>query len=165
MKESAFTELLATHAAMLSRIAASYEAQPSAREDLMQDIALALWRALPNWRGEASVRSFVARVAHNRCVNHIVAQKRSRHDPLVGDALIDSGANPHLDAVAQRRHDRLQRALRRLPLGQRQAVTLALEGFTHAEIADALNINTNNVDARISRARRTLTKYLETPDE
>ncbi|MGH8225502.1 MAG: RNA polymerase sigma factor [Gammaproteobacteria bacterium] len=161
MNDKKFDELLAEHAAMLGRIATSYESQPAAREDLLQDIALALWRALPQWRGEASLRSFVARIAHNRCVNHIVAQKRHRHDAVVEDALIDQRADPHRDVVNQQRYERLQRALRRLPLGQRQAVTLALEGFSHTEIAAALNIKVNNVDARVSRARRTLTEYLE----
>jgi RNA polymerase sigma-70 factor (ECF subfamily) len=156
-----FDEILASNAAMLGRIAASYEAQPAAREDLLQEIALALWRALPQWRGEASVRSFVARVAHNRCVSHIVAQRRHRHDCVEEDALVDQQADPHRDAVSHQRYERLQRALRRLPLGQRQAVTLALEGFSHLEIAEALDIKPNTVDARISRARRTLANYLE----
>ncbi len=161
MKETAFNEMLNAHGAMLSRIAASYESQAAAREDLLQDIALALWRAVPQWRGEASIRSFVARVAHNRCVSHIVAQKRHRHDPVVEDALVDHRADPHRDAVSHERYERLQNALRRLPLGQRQAVTLVLEGFSHSEIAAALEIGVNNVDARVSRARRKLAEYLE----
>ncbi|MGH8127139.1 MAG: RNA polymerase sigma factor [Gammaproteobacteria bacterium] len=161
MDDDNFAELLAENAAMLGRIAASYEAQSAAREDLLQDIALALWRALPQWRGDASLRSFAARIAHNRGVNHIVAQKRHRHDAVVDEAVVDQSADPHREAVNYQRYERLQCALRRLPLGQRQAVILALEGFSHAEIAAALNINVNNVDARVSRARRTLTEYLE----
>ncbi len=161
MTNKEFDEILASNAAMLGRIAASYEAQPAAREDLLQDIALALWKALPQWRGDASVRSFVARIAHNRCVSHIVAQQRHRYDAIEEEAFVDHRADPHRDAVSQQRYERLQRALRRLPLGQRQAVTLALEGFSHAEIADALGISTNNADVRVSRARRSLTEYLE----
>jgi len=156
-----FDEMLATNGPMLVRIAASYEMQPAAREDLLQDITLALWRALPQWRRDASVRSFVARIAHNRCVNHIVAQKRHRHEVAIDEAVIDHSADPHRDAVNHQRYERLQHALRRLPLGHRQAITLALEGFSHVEIADALSVKVNTVDARISRARRTLHDYLE----
>ncbi len=46
-----FTEVLQDHAGLISRIAASYEADPALRDDLAQEIALALWRALPSWRG------------------------------------------------------------------------------------------------------------------
>ncbi|MGH8274500.1 MAG: RNA polymerase sigma factor [Gammaproteobacteria bacterium] len=161
MNEAEFSELLGEHAPMLGRVAANYEADSAAREDLLQDIALALWRALPQWRGEASLRSFVARIAHNCCVNHIVRQQRHRHDDMVEDAFVDERADPHRDAVSHERYERLQRALRRLPLGQRQAVTLALEGFSHTEIAAALDIGINNADQRVGRARRTLTRYLE----
>jgi RNA polymerase sigma factor (sigma-70 family) len=161
VKETGFEDVLAAHAAMLARIAASYEAQPAAREDLLQDIALGLWRAMPQWRGEGSLRSFVARIAHNRCVSHIVAQKRHNHVEFSESTLIDRHADPHRDAVSQQRYERLQRALHRLPLGQRQAVTLALEGFSHGEIAQALNIKPNAADARLSRARRALAGYLE----
>lgn len=153
--------MLGAHVPMLARIAASYEFQPAAREDLLQDIALALWRALPQWRGDASLRSFVAHIAHNRCVSHIVAQQRHRHDAVMEDAVVDRQADPHRDAVSHQRYERLQRALRRLPLGQRQAVTLALEGFSHTEIAQTLNVKPNAVDARVSRARKALADYLK----
>jgi RNA polymerase sigma-70 factor (ECF subfamily) len=43
-------------------------------------------------------------------------------------------------------------------------VTLALEGFSHAEIASALGVAVNTVDVRLSRARRALGEALgETP--
>lgn len=161
MDEAEFSVLLDAHAGMLGRIAASYEAQPAAREDLLQDIAMALWRALPKWRGEGSLRSFVARIAHNRCVSHIISERRHKRADFVEEALVDRQADPQRAATRHERYERLQKALRRLPLGQRQAVTLALEGFSHVEIAKALGIKPNTVDARIGRARRTLADYLE----
>ena len=161
MDEAEFNAVFEAHSGMLGRIAASYEAEFSAREDLLQDIAMAVWKALPKWRGEGSLRSFVARIAHNRCVNHILKECRHNCSEVVEEALIDHAADPQRDAVHHQRYERLQRALRRLPLGQRQAVTLALEGFSHTEIAEALDIKPNTVDVRISRARRTLVGYLE----
>lgn len=155
----AFEPVLAAHAAMLARIAASYEANATARQDLVQDMALALWRALPRWRKEGSLRSFIARIAHNCCVDHIARQSKHRHTDIEDKVLADATANPQHDAARAERYEHLQRALRQLPLGQRQAVTLALEGFSHGEIATALNITVNNADARISRARRTLAKH------
>ena len=48
-----FRSIVETHGAMLQRIAAAYEANPALREDLSQEILLAVWRALPSWRGWA----------------------------------------------------------------------------------------------------------------
>ena len=47
-------------------LAFSYEAVASVREELVQEIALAIWQALPRFRGECSERTFVFRIAHNR---------------------------------------------------------------------------------------------------
>jgi len=55
---------------------------------------------------------------------------------------------------------RLQDTVRALPLTLRQAVTLALEGFSQQEIADALGITTNNVAVRLNRARTMLSLVL-----
>ncbi|HET7301519.1 MAG TPA: sigma-70 family RNA polymerase sigma factor [Oleiagrimonas sp.] len=160
MTEREFEHVLATHAAMMQRIAASYEAVPAARDDLLQDMAVALWRALPRWRGEGSLRSFIARIAHNRAVTHITHQSKHRHEPVSEYGHRDESADTERDAVRTQRRERLQRAMRRLPLGQRQVVTLALEGFSHAEIGAALDITANNVGVRINRARKALTQYL-----
>ena len=46
------------------------------------------------------------------------------------------------------------------PLSLRQAVTLALEGFSHAEIADALGITANSVGVRLNRAKAALKSAL-----
>src|SRR3546814_19424760 len=69
-------DVLRQHGPMLSRIAASYEFESARREDLLQEISLALWRALPRWRGEASLRTFAARIAHNRAVDPLARHCR-----------------------------------------------------------------------------------------
>ena len=50
---------------LISRIALSYEADPALRRELVQDILLAIWVALPAWRGDAALRTFVASIAQN----------------------------------------------------------------------------------------------------
>ena len=66
--------VLATHAAALARLAASYESRPALREELLQDIAFALWRALPSFRHEASEKTFVMRIATNRALSHLAGR-------------------------------------------------------------------------------------------
>jgi RNA polymerase sigma factor (sigma-70 family) len=69
--EKLFEDLLREYDPGLRRLAASYESLAHAREDLLQDIRLALWTALPRFRGECSMRTFVYRIAHNRSLSHI----------------------------------------------------------------------------------------------
>lgn len=147
--------VLREHAAMLGRISASYERDPARREDLLQEISLALWRALPRWRGEASLRTFIARIAHHRAVDHVVRHKGGDGSEL-DEYLPDPHADPMRHAEAGQRRDNLLVAVQALPLGQRQAVVLALEGFSQAEIGQALGLEENTVAQRLSRARRQL---------
>ena len=152
-------DVLREHGPMLARIAGSYESEPARRDDLLQEISVAVWRALPSWRGDASLRTFAARVAHNRAIDHLAREKRARGDELHEDH-VDPDANPVQHAVAHQRRKDLLAAVRELPLGQRQVVVLALEGFSQREIGDTLKLEENTVTQRLSRARRQLNEWL-----
>jgi len=156
-----YEQLLRAHGPGMLRVAASYTRTPSERDDLYQDIALALWRAMPSFRGEASLRTFAYRVAHNRGVTY---STRRRPTPVQADETHLVSATPcpeqHLDRVTARKQ--LQDAVRTLPVGQRQVLTLALEGFRQTEIAEIVGITPTNVSVRLSRARKRLKKILGT---
>lgn len=163
MEEITFAKLLAEHSGLLSRIAASYEAVPSLRDDLLQDMAIELWRAAPTWRGESSMKTFVARVAHNRGASHVVGQRRYPRAVALTEDFPDSGLDPETYAQLEQQSARLQNAVRSLPLNLRQTVTLALEGFSHQEIANVLGTSANNVAVRLNRARTALKTTLGEP--
>lgn len=156
VKSKEFSQILDTHAGLLSRIASLYEVRSTQREDLLQEIAFAIWKALPAWRGDASLKTFIARIAHNRGVNHVMADRRHGAHEELPETLLDGRPQPDQQAYRYQQGRQLLKAIRRLPLGIRQVTTLALEGFSHAEIGDILGISVNNVDVRLSRARSAL---------
>jgi DNA-directed RNA polymerase specialized sigma24 family protein len=102
--EQRFERVLREHGAALTRLASGYEANAGMREELVQEIALAIWQALPNFRGESSERTFVFRIAHNRALTH-VWKRRPAHAPLdeieESQQPVDPRARPE-DAAAQR---------------------------------------------------------------
>jgi RNA polymerase sigma factor (sigma-70 family) len=155
-----FEEVVARHAAMIRRIAAAHEADAGAREDLVQDILFAVWRALPSFRGEAGLRSFIARVAANRAVTHVQkALRRPACTELSGD-LAASDASPETHAIGLDETARLLAAVRALPIGLREPALLALEGLSQTEIAGVLGVTPNAVAIRMSRARLALRKLI-----
>jgi DNA-directed RNA polymerase specialized sigma24 family protein len=99
--EQQFERILVEHGGAISRLAYRYEAERSVREELVQDIALALWQALPHFRGECSERTFIFRIAHNRGLSH-AGKRRLPHEPL--DELKD--AHHRLIRTLTRRHGR-----------------------------------------------------------
>jgi|SRR5688572_8878037 len=165
--------VLSAHAAVLSRIAASYESRPALREELLQDIAFAIWRALPTFRGESSEQSFVLRIATNRAISHLAARQPEKGThPFAADGTkgCDSFENvvdpmPRPDELAARHQgaERLQRAVRALPLPLRQVVVLTFEGLDHEESARVLGITAGNVAVRLHRGKNLLKQMLGGP--
>ena len=153
--------MLSEHDGAIRRLSAGYERDPSRRQDLVQDIWLAVWQALPRFRNDCSERTFVFRIAHNRAVSHIQHWQRRRTDPLDDDAPVAAQSpDPEHALSQQQRRERLQAAVQGLPLGLRQVVVLTLEGLSNADVAEIAGISENNVAVRMTRARAELTRLL-----
>jgi len=156
--EAEYERILAEFGPGIARLSSSYEWRVHAREDLLQDIRLAIWTALPRFRGEASVRTFVFRIAHNRALTHV--WKRKRVDAQEETDMADARADPESAAIEDAGRARLIDAIRTLPIPYRQAITLALEDLPQSEIAAILGISENNVAVRMNRARKLLKEKL-----
>ncbi|HEX5226321.1 MAG TPA: RNA polymerase sigma factor [Bryobacteraceae bacterium] len=158
--EQSFDRLLAAHGPSLKRLAAAYTNTASDRDDLLQEIAMALWQALPKFRGECSERTFLFRIATNRAIAYLA---RRRTHPVTGEEIEvhDPAPDPEAGLAQEQRVERLRRAILRLPLLYRQAITLSLEGLGYSEIAEVLGISESNVGARLARARQILRESLE----
>jgi RNA polymerase sigma-70 factor (ECF subfamily) len=158
--------LLAEHGEALWRLAGGYAANRADREDLYQDIVLAVWQALPRFRGESSERTFVFRVAHNRGLTHRQRRRRIGWEPLDDDSSLPATTpTPLARAVEADARRRLHGALRVLPAGHRQVVMLSLEDLSQREIGEVLGISEGNVAVRLHRARKRLAALLEKEEE
>jgi RNA polymerase sigma factor (sigma-70 family) len=150
-------EVIRAHGDALERVAWGYVDNAPDRDDLMQEILMALWRALPRFRGESSLRTFVLRVAHNRAITFVTRRRRFEQLP---EQSPDPAPLAEERLIEKQEHDRLFRAIRRLPETQRQAVMLHLEGLSPHEIAQLQETSENNVAVRLTRARKTLRSLL-----
>ncbi len=162
---AALEAVLRDYGASLARIARIYAPRPADREDLLQEIAVALLRALPRFRGESGLGTFVYRVALNRAIT-----RRARRAPeaLDLDAVAepsDPAPGPEQRQIEAERRERLLVAVRRLPAALGEVVALSLEGLAHGEIAEVLGISENNVAVRALRARALLREWLEDVNE
>lgn len=144
----------------LMRLARSHEFDSGLCEELFQEIMLAIWQALPKLRDPERLRAYVFRIAHNRAAAHVARQASRRTEPLT-DEPTDDHHGPQWQAEHIERQERLMQAIRRLPLGRRATLTLFLEGLSHAEIAEVLDISENNVAVRINRARTQLKEVMK----
>ena len=155
--DAALERVIREHGELLDRVAWGYVDNAHDLEDLMQEILLGLWRALPRFRGDSSERTFVLRVAHNRGISFSVARRHRRTTELTeADQISDPAPLAEEKVIVEQRRDRLFEAIRRLPEIQRQTVMLHLEGLSQREIAQVQGISETNVGVRLTRARKSL---------
>ena len=160
-KEQLFEEVSATCTGLISRIALSHEADPSLRRELVQDILLAIWMALPSYRGDATLKTFAASIAQKRCISHVTKRAREPRQVELPVDLVSAAPPPDEIALRNDQKKRLVESIQLLPIPQREAIVLAFEGFSYAEMAEILGISANAVMLRCQRAKTTLKSLME----
>jgi len=146
------------HLRILHRIANGF-AQGADRADLLQELMLAVWRALPSYHGDAQPSTFIYRVAFNRALTWSRTERnyRRRIDEY------ERASVPESEAGAGRDLDRLEQlyaAVHRLPPLDRTLVLLSLEGVDYRAMAEIHGLSESNVGVRLNRARQRLTQAL-----
>jgi RNA polymerase sigma factor (sigma-70 family) len=159
--EQQFERILAAEGPAFTRVAASYTNTTGDRDDLAQEIAFAIWQALPKFRGECSERTFAFRIAHNRCITYLTRTRARSTTSLEDVDVHDPTPGPEAIAAQNQRANKLKTAVRRLPVSYRQVIVLTLEGLGYKEISDVLGISEANVGTRLTRARQMLQGYIE----
>ncbi|MFL6374887.1 MAG: RNA polymerase sigma factor [Pyrinomonadaceae bacterium] len=138
--------------------------------DLTQDTFLRALRSVKGFRGDASLKTWLFRIAINESRNRFRWWKRRRRDVTVSldvaigdtertlhDTLADGGMSPEDSALARERESRLAEALAELRDIYREAIVLCdIEGLSYEETAATLGINLGTVKSRISRGRQEL---------
>ncbi len=129
-------------------------------QDAAQETFLAVAGALPGFRGESSVKTWVHRIAI-RCALRVRAKsKRAEASEL--DEERAPGGDPR---GRQEQGAQLARAMAELPFEHRTVISLfAIEGLTHAEIAEVLGIPEGTVWSRLHTARKKLAALLAPSD-
>lgn len=155
-----FERLLTDHAEHIEAVVRRYADDPMERDDLRQEIAIAIWQAMPGFAGRSSERTYILRIAHNRAATFCLRRARNRalFSTITGDHPAESSVTGE--------HDRLHLtgllddALSRLPGAQRDVLSLAVAGHSPHEIAAATGRNAGAVRVALHRARTSLREWL-----
>ena len=128
-------------------------------DDVVQEVLLAAWRHRQTFRGDASLSTWLTRIAIRKAQNHVRAATVRRR--LFGWWLPGAPHEPVAPMVGEdvqgAQLDRTQRAMFRLAQKDREVIVLRyLEQRDIAQIADALGCSRAAVDARLTRARQRL---------
>jgi RNA polymerase sigma-70 factor (ECF subfamily) len=160
----AFELLYRTHAARVYALCLRLTADAVQANELTQDVFIRAWKALPEFRGEADITTWLHRIAVNAMLQQRRGERRrSAHIALADDRdddalALEEGSAPPQDVGTA---IDLERAIGSLPPGVRRAFVLHdIEGYTHEEIADMTGLAAGTLRAQLHRARQLLIKAL-----
>jgi RNA polymerase sigma-70 factor, ECF subfamily len=153
----AFEALVRRHYSAVWRVAFLFVQEEMAAEELAQDTFLRAYRALGDWRGDASLRTWLATICRRLCID----RARLKQVPTVAapDLEAVSGSTADADALADRID--LRSALDGLPADDREAFLLVHHyGYSSFETAALLGVPASTVRSRVGRARQRLAAAL-----
>jgi len=138
------------------------------REDLLQEIFIALFGALGRYRGEASLRTFLCRIVAHKAYDHLKRRARTARRQVLTDIGEEESHAPSPERTAQDRKDRelLWRCLDRLKPKKRIAFVLrVVEGLSLKEISEQVGASVPTVAQRIRHAKLELVEQVKKAKE
>ncbi|MBS1771363.1 MAG: RNA polymerase sigma factor [Bacteroidetes bacterium] len=154
-----FTTVLQAHERLVYKVCNIYASGAEDIKDLFQEIVLQAWKAYPNFRREASVSTWLYRVALNTAITHKRKQKKD-NTITVGDFpemnIADKMQQPYAEE-----YKILMSLISSLPPLEKALVLLYLEDRPHQEIADIIGISLSNVGTKLGRIKEKLKKQAQ----
>ena len=137
-----------------------YVKDPDEAEDVLQDSFVKIYRSIGNFRFECPLEAWLKRIVINTALKHLRKQKPWEHTT---DVLEMAPFLPQADqSLPTLNYQYLLGLVSELPPGCRTVFNLyAIEGYTHPEIADLLDIAEGTSKSQYARARNLLQQKLQ----
>jgi RNA polymerase sigma-70 factor (ECF subfamily) len=161
--EGAFDALVRRYQGMVYRVARSVVRSHADADDVAQETFVKAYQKLDGFRGEASFRTWITRIAVHTAINcrrSWWSRRRGSEEPLAAVAAAGAGAETEL--LQEERRAQLLRAIDGLPDRQRETVRLRLrDEKDYATIARDLGVTVGTVKANFFHAVRNLRRAMD----
>ena len=163
--KSAFEELVKRHQELVFSLSFKLTGNRELANDVAQEAFIRAWKAIGKFRGDSTFGTWIYRITVNtawtlrkKAKKHHSLNIEDTHEPVV----VDEKKDPELVAINSDLSLVLRKALNQIPLEQRIIVELKnIEGRSHKEIADYLDISVTAAKVRLHRAHQKLRNILE----
>ena len=163
--KAAFEQLVIRHQELVFSLAYKLTGNREMANDVAQEAFIRAWKAIEKFRGDSTFSTWIYRITVNTAWT--LRKKAKKHNTLNIDdtyepIVIDEKKDPELVAINSDLSSVLINALDKIPIEQRIIVELKnIEGRSHKEIADYLDISVTAAKVRLHRAHQKLRQILE----
>jgi len=138
----------------------SYAKNKMEAEDILHDGFMKVLLNLESFRGDGPLGGWIRRIMVNTALNHLRAQS-GINDSIEIETIEDEELDHNKDIIGHINEKEMIRFIQDLPTGYRTVFNLyVVEGYSHKEIGDLLNISENTSKSQLSMARKTLQKKI-----
>lgn len=159
--EAAFRALFDRYYTLLTNIADRYVDDAHIAENIAQDVFIKLWDKRKNLAIHFSVKQYICKAAVNMSINHLRKQKRlgiilsedTDEAQFAQQSLADDDQRKEQESL----ENKLWEAIKKLPDRCRLVFTMhRIDGLSHKEIAEELDISTKTIENQITKAMKVL---------
>lgn len=130
-------------------------------EDILQDGFIKVFQKIHTYTGEGAFAGWIRRIFVTTALEYLRQSKAMRFSVSIDD-VYDVQTDPGMSAISQLTVDDLMKCVSELPVGYRTIFNLyAIEGYSHKEIADILDIKENSSQSQLTRARKVLQEKVQ----
>jgi RNA polymerase sigma-70 factor (ECF subfamily) len=159
-KEGALDELYKRFASKMFGICLRYVRSKAEAEDILHEGFIKVFNNLKYYRFEGSLDGWLRRIMVNAAINYY-RKSKSRYDDIDVSNIKDNKVVDE-DVISQLSTKDLLSFIQDLPDGYRMVFNLyVIEGYTHKEIGEKLNIAENTSKSQLSKARKVLQKRVK----
>ncbi len=157
---TAYRRLYDLHKEVMYNVALRLHQNVQDAEDSVQEAFIKIFQALPRFKRECALSTWVYKIVLNTCLSKLHASRNS----VKGFEDLNRGQAEHASGRPENPSARmiLEREIAQLPLGYREVFVLyEVEGFSHREIADMLEISVGTSKSQLHKAKRILRRQLQ----
>lgn len=161
-KEQFFKKIHTDNKDKIYRLCLGFTGNRADADDLMQEIVIAIWKGLDQFKNESAVSTWMYRIATNTAILFTKRKKRSFEKFVTKDFEIIKAEEPNISHQdKEQKTNQLYSAIATLKEIDRIIIGLLLENNPYNEIANITGMSTTNIGARINRIKKTLRKKLQ----
>jgi RNA polymerase sigma-70 factor (ECF subfamily) len=165
---AAFEQLVTMHAQLVYNLALRTLNDPQEAEDVAQETFVRAWRALPRFRADARLSTWLYRITTNLCYNRLphLKQELAAVDSETAVNLADGQPEVERGLVTEELRLQVNTAVTQLPESYRLLITLRhVHDLSYQEIVEVTGMPLGTVKTGIFRARRLLREALSVYEE
>jgi RNA polymerase sigma-70 factor (ECF subfamily) len=158
LSQEQFLEQVRHNQGIIYKLVSLYANDAEEKKDLYQEILLQAWKGWPSFRKEAKFSTWLYRI----CLNTILTQKRKPQKVEYKDSLENISPAVQSSVIQNEDVTRLRMAIRQLPETDRAIISMNIDGYENAEVAEMLGISGNHVAVKLHRIKQQLGNLLKT---